>query len=176
MFLFIQNVRAQPCKNKLFGCYGVLFLMECLSLSSWYPSCQVISHRLCLTCSVLCNRPPRGHCLARRLLFLPHQLWLSNSRAVKTSDRYTRLSKLLISCSLWYLTRYLTSVYNLSQYLTNLMHKIFFTSFISCLYMFRAHVLIIRRPKLHYKAFGIITPIGVMIPGAVMMSTCARNM
>ena len=32
---------------------------------------------------------------------------------------------------------------NLSQYLTNLMHKIFFTiNFISCLYMFRAHVLI----------------------------------
>ena len=32
----------------------------------------------------------------------------------------------------------------LSQYLTNLMHKICFTiSFISCLYMFRAHVLII---------------------------------
>jgi len=31
---------------------------------------------------------------------------------------------------------------NLSQYLTNLMHKICFTiSFISCLYMFRAHVL-----------------------------------
>ena len=36
----------------------------------------------------------------------------------------------------------------LSQYLTNLMHKICFTiSFISCLYMFRAHVLIIRRSK-----------------------------
>jgi len=34
----------------------------------------------------------------------------------------------------------------LSQYLTNLMHKICFTiSFISCLYMFRAHMLIIRR-------------------------------
>ena len=40
------------------------------------------------------------------------------------------------------------SVY-LSQYLTNLMHKICFTiSFISCLYMFRAHVLIIRRSKI----------------------------
>ena len=39
------------------------------------------------------------------------------------------------------------SVY-LSQYLTNLMHKIYFTiSFISCLYMFRARVLIIRRSK-----------------------------
>ena len=57
------------------------------------------------------------------------------------------------------------SVYS-SQYLTNLMHKICFTvSFISCLYMFRAHVLIIRRSKFHYTASGIITPVGVMIPG-----------
>ena len=49
----------------------------------------------------------------------------------------------------------------LSQYLTNLMHKICFTiSFISCLYMYRAHVLIIRRSKLHYTASGIITPTG----------------
>ena len=47
----------------------------------------------------------------------------------------------------------------LSQYLINLRHKICFTiSFISCLYMFRAHVLIIRRSKLHYTASGIITP------------------
>jgi len=30
--------------------------------------------------------------------------------------------------------------------------------------MFRAHVLIIRRSKLHYTASGITTPIGVMIP------------
>jgi len=49
----------------------------------------------------------------------------------------------------------------LSQYLTNLMHKICFTiSFISCLYMFRAHVLIIRRSKLNYTASDIITPVG----------------
>ena len=52
-------------------------------------------------------------------------------------------------------------VVHLSQYLTNLMHKICFTvSFISCLYMFRAHVLIIRRSKLHYTASSIITRIG----------------
>jgi len=39
------------------------------------------------------------------------------------------------------------SVY-LSQYLNNLIHKICFTiSFISCLYMFRAYVLIIRKSK-----------------------------
>ena len=41
------------------------------------------------------------------------------------------------------------------------MHKIFFYSkFISCLYMFRAHMLIIRRSKLRYTASGIISPIG----------------
>ena len=52
------------------------------------------------------------------------------------------------------------SVYS-SQYLTNLMHKICFTiSFISCLYMFRAHVFIIRWSKLRYTASGIITHIG----------------
>jgi hypothetical protein len=41
------------------------------------------------------------------------------------------------------------------------MHKICFTiSFISCLYMFREHVLIMRRSKLHYTASGNTTPIG----------------
>jgi len=61
---------------------------------------------------------------------------------------------------------------------------LFYNKFISCLYMFRAHVLIIRRSKLHFTASGIITPItGVMIPEAVkcnfdilVMSKCARNM
>ena len=38
-----------------------------------------------------------------------------------------------------------------------------FTIGFSCLYMFRVHVLIIRRSKLYYTASGIITPIGVMI-------------
>ena len=47
----------------------------------------------------------------------------------------------------------------------NLFHNKFYfvplhVSIISCLYMFRAHVLIIRRSKLHYTASGIITPIG----------------
>jgi hypothetical protein len=61
----------------------------------------------------------------------------------------------------------------LSHYLINLMHKICFTgSFISCLYMFRSHVLIISGSKLYYTASGIISctrrpPIGVMIPEAV---------
>ena len=44
---------------------------------------------------------------------------------------------------------------------------LFYNKFISCLYMFRAHVLIIRRSKLYYTALGIITPIGGMIPEAV---------
>jgi len=37
---------------------------------------------------------------------------------------------------------------------------LFYNKFISCLYMFRAYVLIIRRSKLHYTASGIITLIG----------------
>jgi len=62
--------------------------------------------------------------------------------------------------ALWCMYINLFNVY-LSRYLTNLMHKICFTiSFISCLSMLRAHVLIIRRSKLHYTASGIITSIG----------------
>jgi len=37
---------------------------------------------------------------------------------------------------------------------------LFYNTFISCLYMVRAHMLFIRRSKLHYTASGIITPIG----------------
>jgi len=50
--------------------------------------------------------------------------------------------------------------------------NLFYNKFISCLYMFRARVLIIKRSKLHYTASGIITPIGDLL----MMRTCARNM
>ena len=64
--------------------------------------------------------------------------------------------------------------------------NLFYNKFLSCLYMFRAHVLNIRRSKLYYTASGIITliggrpvhqsslnlctgrpPIGVMIPEAL---------
>ena len=38
--------------------------------------------------------------------------------------------------------------------------NLFYDKFITCLYMFRAHVPIIRKSKLHYTASGIITPIG----------------
>jgi len=45
----------------------------------------------------------------------------------------------------------------------------------SSLYMFRAHVLIVRRSKLYCTVSGIIRPIGGR-PVHGTMSTCARNM
>ena len=49
------------------------------------------------------------------------------------------------------------------------MHNIlFYSKFISCLYMFQAHVLIISRSKLYYTASGIITPVG----GRPVLETC----
>ena len=42
----------------------------------------------------------------------------------------------------------------------NAQNFLFYNKFISCLYMFRAYVLIIRRSKLYYTASGIIMPIG----------------
>jgi len=79
--------------------------------------------------------------------------------------RLTRLKEYGVNktfcCKNWpteFMFRSVNNNYCLSQYLTNLLHKICFTiSFISCLYMFRAHLLIIRRSKLHYIASGIIT-------------------
>jgi len=47
---------------------------------------------------------------------------------------------------------------------------LFYNKFISCLYMFRAHVLIIRRSKLYYTASGIITPVG----GRLSLNLCTR--
>jgi len=48
------------------------------------------------------------------------------------------------------------------------MYKICFTiGLISCLYMFRAHVLIIGWSNLYYTASGVITPIGVTMTEAV---------
>jgi len=41
--------------------------------------------------------------------------------------------------------------------------------------MFRAHVLIIRRSKLHYTASGIITPMSVMILETVGEGESIRN-
>jgi len=53
---------------------------------------------------------------------------------------------------------------SLSQCLTNLIpQNLLYNKFISCLYMFRAHVLIIRRSKLHYTASGIINHYPIII-------------
>ena len=90
------------------------------------------------------------------LIAFPLQRWLHERVPVFS---YTYIACIIVKFL------YSDQIFHLSQYLTNLMHKICFTvSFISCLYMFRAHVLIIRRSKLHYTASGIITTIGVMIP------------
>jgi len=71
-----------------------------------------------------------------------------------------------------------TSVY-LSQELNNFIHKICFTiSFISCLYMFRAYVLIMRNSKLRYTASGIITlkqVSGLKLLKHNSLSTCAPD-
>jgi hypothetical protein len=52
------------------------------------------------------------------------------------------------------------SIFNLSNEPTWCTKFLFYNKFISYLYMFRAHVRIIRRSKLHYTASGIITLIG----------------
>ena len=53
----------------------------------------------------------------------------------------------------------------------------FYNKFISSLYMFRAHVLIVRRPKLYYTTSGIITPISGRPVHRVRepLSTCAPD-
>ena len=49
---------------------------------------------------------------------------------------------------------------------------LFYVKFISCLYMFRTHVLIISRSKLHYTASGIITRIGGRLVHKTATYTC----
>jgi len=96
-----------------------------------------------------------------------------------TSRSYFRCNRSLSSINENYNENYkrvfsmVPVVHYLSQYLTNLMHKICFTiSFISCLYMFRAHVRIIRRSKSHYTASGIITRIGGRLVHETATYTC----
>jgi len=99
--------------------------------------------------------------------------WIANATNTHTHTHtcYTIGHLMLFHCKIgctnephFYLYVYCLSCCNLtflSQYLTKLIHKIcFIISFISCLYMFRAHVLIIMRSKLHYTASAIITSIG----------------
>ena len=85
---------------------------------------------------------------ASTIIYLPDDTAQPTERFSPSPKQYLRILTFCWPCNSAYL----------SQYLTNLMHKICFTvSFISCLYMFRAHVLIIWRSKLHYTASGIIT-------------------
>ena len=64
------------------------------------------------------------------------------------------------------LTVYL-SIFILAINQLDAQNVLFYNKFISCLYMFRAHTLVIRRSKLHYTASGIIIPIGMLIPEVV---------
>jgi len=112
---------------------------------------------------------------------------MKNTNCAYTVSRILMMSSVSETCRVVLTFCWPCIAVYLSQYLTNLMHKICFTiNFISCLYMFRVHVLIIRRSKLHYTASGIITPIGGRLVhrlteavqcnlDLLMMSTCARN-
>jgi hypothetical protein len=75
---------------------------------------------------------------------------------------------------------WLCNLVYLSQYLTNLMHKICFTvSFISRLYMFRAHVLIIRRSKYAISTkydFDILLTVHLSVFIAVLNELDAQNL
>ena len=46
--------------------------------------------------------------------------------------------------------------------------NLFYNKFISCLYMFRTHLLIVRKSKLYYTVSGIITPVGGLWPCIVL--------
>jgi len=80
---------------------------------------------------------------------------------VSSTCAYHQEDKIALN-SLWY-----HHTYRCDDTRRCVMQFLFYNKFISCLYMFRAHVLIIRRSKFHYTASGIITTIGVMIPDAV---------
>jgi hypothetical protein len=88
-----------------------------------------------------------------------HKIWPYRNMSCSTRSHYSG-NKTLNNYYFFTFCWPCVSLY-LSYYLTNLMYKIcFIISFISRLYMFRAHVLITRRSQLHYTASGIITPIG----------------
>jgi len=64
---------------------------------------------------------------------------------------------------------------SISQYLTNLMHKICFTiSLFHASTCFKHHVLIIRRSKLHYTASGIITQVWWYLKLIVKQILCIK--
>ena len=110
----------------------------------------------------------------RFILILYSFLWLGFPSGVYPSGSHTKPCMQLFSPQYVSHVQRISFSVTLSQYLTNLMHKICFTlSFISCLYIFRAHVLIIRRSKLYYTASGIITCKGGRIVHET--ATCTFN-
>jgi len=127
--------------------------------NKWYW-CVCVCVCVCVT---ICTQPRFAFVCTSKDVW--HLKFFSVARTVEPPNHRCSLMPIVL-CYNW--ACYYNIKLFLSQYLTNLMHKICFTiSFISCLYMFRAHVLITRRSKLRYTASGIITPIGVMIPEAV---------
>jgi len=87
---------------------------------------------------------------------------------------HTKCRVILLSPLLnWKLNVDVLLTVHLSIFISVIKKFLFYNKFISCLYMFRAHVFIIRMSKLHYTASGIITPIGGRLVHS--LSTCARD-
>jgi len=96
-------------------------------------------------------------------------IYCGGIRMTSKLHTFTRLHDVTVQKTITFIhtaARTITSVKRQRQlkYLSNLpnwcIKFLFCSKFISCLYMFRAHVTIIRRSKLHYTASGIIKPIG----------------
>jgi len=117
-------------------------------------------------CSVSHYKPPRPYLFSSFHFFLQpasqsvSQSLSNNVRQSKRVNQQVQRGQLNVNSTYFLFAKWPQQIFKniyLSQYLTNLMHKICITiSFISGLYMFRAHVLIIRRSKLYYTASGII--------------------
>jgi len=106
------------------------------------------------------ERTEEGSRLLRKLKLLKHTQESENVDIIYGKVVHFRSfqTKRTLMCNIqcWNILCVLISVFNQLD-----AQNCFTVSFISCLYMFRAHVLIIRRSKLYYTASGIVTPIGV---------------
>ena len=159
---------------------------------NWFNNLQVVEKWWCFWIIFIVSSERKSHCCLiisqgqivgkkwTSELHICHKRTLKTKELLQTAaikpDGYcSKTSKELVPYRIHYNQTFKCRI-SLSQCLTKLMHKICFTiSFISCLYMFRAHVLIIRRSKLHYTASGIIKPIGVMISEAWNKTYCETN-
>ena len=86
-----------------------------------------------------------------------HQIQFVGSQTLRKGRATESLVKLWVICKFWRFADRASQYIYLSNKPTWCTKFLFYNKFISCLYMFRAHVLIIRRAKLHYTASGIIT-------------------